>query len=137
MTDPVPCPTCGSLVPEGRIQLTKLDRREAHSKSEKDAVRLSAELEFRELTGIRPPANKKAAGALWWTPLREIAELANWSEARARDLVHAAVKKLQAGQLTISDPNSILKTARALTGSQAKLPERQVSDREFLEQLRK
>ena len=136
MTSRVPCPTCGSLVSADRIKPLS-HRLSEKSKSDTDAVRAMVEEEFRQLTGLQPPTNGKAAGTLWWTPLREICQLANWSPARAEQLVSAAVKKLQAGQLTISDPNSILKTARALAGSQAKLPERQVSDREFLEQLRR
>lgn len=128
------CPTCGSRVrPEKLAHVPGAVL--AIPKSDKDRVRNSVESLFVELTGLRPPADKKAAGRLWWAPLREMCELASWNEARAKDILYAAVKQLQAKSLTISDPNSILKTCRALAGSQARLPQRKQSAAEFLEGL--
>jgi len=84
---------------------------------EKDTLRKRLEDRFCEMTGLQHPRNvtqreRRAAGSMWYTPLREIAELANWNEHDALSLLEATVKHLL-GQVTISAPNSIIKTARA------------------------
>lgn len=91
--------------------------------SAQDALRKALELQFCELTGIPQPktetkAQKRAAGSLWFAPLREMAELAAWNEHDALSLLEASVKHLR-GQVTISNPNSLLKTARAIAAGTA------------------
>jgi len=88
-----------------------------------DALRKALELKFCELTNIPRPktetrAQKNSAGSLWFAPLREIAELAAWNEYDALSLLEASVKHLR-GQVTISNPNSLLKTARAIAAGTA------------------
>ena len=89
----------------------------------KNALRLQLEEHFAAKTKLpRPPTNtikqKKSAGALWWTPLREIAELVEWDVVRAEKLIDLTVDHFRRSKLTIANPNSIVKTAGAiLTGN--------------------
>jgi len=88
-----------------------------------DALRKALELKFCELTNIPRPkteteSQKKSAGSLWFAPLREIAELAAWNEHDALSLLEASVKHLR-GRVIISNPNSLLKTARAIAAGTA------------------
>ena len=87
--------------------------------SQKDQIRKALELHFADVTGLpRPKTNtqkqKRAAGTLWWGPLREIAELCEWNEKRAKTLVSLTVNHLREGDCTIASPKSIEKTARAV-----------------------
>jgi len=86
-----------------------------------NAVRKALEEEFIKVTGLSPPTGttakaQKAAGTLWWQPLREIAVLTNWNQNQGVSLIRVSVKRMREGKLTISDPNSILKVARAIMG---------------------
>jgi len=85
----------------------------------KNAIRAQLEAHFCAKTKLPPPRNKtarekKTAGALWWGPLREIAELCEWDAARAEKLICLTVDRLRSGKMTIANPNSILKTATAI-----------------------
>ena len=85
----------------------------------KNAIRAQLEAHFCAKTKLPPPRNKtarekKTAGALWWGPLREIAELCEWDAARAEKLICLTVDHLRSGKMTIANPNSILKTATAI-----------------------
>lgn len=80
-------------------------------------VRKSLEVYFIEVTKLPSPktktaAQKKSAGALWWMPLREIAELTEWDETSGKVLIHQAIERLN--DMTVSNPKSILKTAQAI-----------------------
>ena len=85
----------------------------------KDEFRESIARHFSELAGIPHPElhtekQRKEAGRLWFAPIREICSLANWKERHAKGLMNAAFMRLNG--LTVSDPNSILKTCRAIAG---------------------
>jgi hypothetical protein len=83
-----------------------------------DPLRKSLEVHFSAVTKLPPTraitaSQRKAAGRLWWAPLREIAELCEWDEEKAKRLISETVREMRNSRLTISDPNSILKPARA------------------------
>jgi len=61
---------------------------------------------------------KKAAGERWWQPLRRIAELADQDLVRGTGLIDAALQRLEG--LTVSAPQSILKTVEFLVGEEAR-----------------
>jgi hypothetical protein len=80
-------------------------------------IRRQLEQHFSSVTGLPQPkassvAEKRSAGALWWAPLREIAELCAWDSSRATQLIDATLAHLR-GTCTIASPKSILATARA------------------------
>ncbi len=82
-------------------------------RAQQNAIRKAVGEHFQEVTHLKPPAtNAKALGRLWWSPIREICVMAEWDVNRAKQLISSAVIKLEG--MTISDPNSILKTCRAL-----------------------
>ena len=87
-------------------------------KEHQNAVRKAVVEHFQEKTNLHPPTNGGAKGVakLWWAPIREICGLVEFDERRAIALVDAAL--LQLKSLTVSDPNSILKTARAIAAQQ-------------------
>lgn len=71
---------------------------------------------FCELTGRSAPARstikeRKAAGEMWWQPLRHIRDQANGQSDKVLKL---AVQKMRADNLTIYSPKSVEKTAIAL-----------------------
>jgi len=87
------------------------------ARSERDKARDLLQEHFIRRTKLPPPrdateAQKKEAGRLWWTPLREIGDLAGWNVHDGERLIDRALEALDG--LTISDPNSIIKTARSL-----------------------
>lgn len=91
---------------------------------------------FASRTGLPVPAprtatQQKAAGALWYAPLREMLELAGGDVPKAKRLIDDALTKLEG--LTISDPNSILKTARAIAAEGIRGPSS--DDREQIERV--
>lgn len=68
-------------------------------------------------TGLPPPkaSNQtqiKAAQKLWWGPLDEIFELSGEDVDIGKGLIDLSIEKLNG--MTISDPNSIIKTARSV-----------------------
>jgi hypothetical protein len=70
---------------------------------------------FVERTGISgPPRDFKAANRLWTTPIYRIGELVDFDIPGAEKLVDLALQRLKG--LTVSDPNSILKTATSIAG---------------------
>ena len=84
----------------------------ARTLSEKNEVRAGLEDEFRKRTDLEPPENAKSAGALWWKPLRSIANLVEWHEDQGRWLIAESVKRMRGA--TIKSPKSILSTARSI-----------------------
>ncbi len=71
---------------------------------------------FCRLTGLGPPSGGRELDTRWRRPLREMADLAGWDEARAEELIAKAVTKLRSGGCVIADPRSILRTYRAMAG---------------------
>lgn len=73
---------------------------------------------FCDLTGIGPPRmatprDKRQAGELWWTPLRDIANLVDCDVGKAEELMRATWQRLE-GKVTVSSPRSLVKTATAI-----------------------
>jgi hypothetical protein len=88
------------------------------SRETQNAVRKRLELYFRSRTSLQPPKRKSEAGELWWSPLREIAELAGWDAARATAVIDECLNRAR-NTFQVSSPKSILKTARAVIAEQA------------------
>jgi hypothetical protein len=91
----------------------------ASKHQQQNAVRLALEIHFSTVSALPRPKTDSAkqrtsAADAWYQPLREIAELAEWDEPAAKDLISRAIDRLQERELTISSPRSILKTAQAL-----------------------
>ena len=91
------------------------------TKEEKMAFRAELVKYFRQQTGLPAPLMKtqgqlKETQRLWWSPLDEVANLAKWDLETAKEIIDQALTKL--GDLTISDPNSTIKTVRAVYGQQ-------------------
>ncbi len=84
-----------------------------------DAIRAELERTFSAVTHIPPPktntqAEKRKAGARWWAPLREMAELTDWDAERGSELIRVACERMIADGLTIAAPQSILNVAIAV-----------------------
>lgn len=77
-------------------------------------VRTLARQYFEEQTRLKMPsaAKKKTLATLWWNPIREICDLAGDDLNMVKRIMNLALQRMEG--LTISDPNSILKTARAV-----------------------
>ena len=85
--------------------------------SAQDTTRRALREHFTSVTGLPPPQeSSKAAGAAWYAPLRNIAEMAVWDRDVGCELITAAVARLDGEHLTIADPRSIVKTAAAILG---------------------
>jgi hypothetical protein len=70
---------------------------------------------FVERTGVSgPPRDFKAANRLWTTPIYRIGELVDFDIVKGETLVNLALQRLK--DLTVSDPNSILKMATRIAG---------------------
>jgi len=95
-------------------------RRESAVTRERSAVRRAIQEHFQTQTGLTMPAGNKRRGlaSQWWNPIREICALSGWDVHKAQELVDQSLKRLDG--LTVSDPNSILKTARAIAAEGAK-----------------
>jgi hypothetical protein len=99
----------------------KKNEKEKREPTGKNAVKAELQEHFCAVTGLPGPSlkskgQKRSAGALWWNPLLEIAEWFDYDVGRAKANITAAVGRLRRIEYLISDPNSILKTARALVG---------------------
>lgn len=91
--------------------------------SGKNAVRKALEKYFIAKTKLPRPQmetakQKRTAAERWWQPLRRIAELTDQDIVRGTKLIDAALQRLEG--LTISAPQSILKTAIAIIGERAR-----------------
>ena len=81
-----------------------------------DQLKTALVEKFCELTGLSPPLldtakQKRSAGALWFGPLVQLAGECDKDVERTARLMGWAVCKMDGDELTISSPNSILKTA--------------------------
>jgi hypothetical protein len=95
-------------------QNSEKKRAQSAEQRQHNAAQTAVREHFERRTGLHMPETGKRTGiaTLWWNPIREICGLVDWDVGRAVRLVDATIDRL-AG-LTISDPNSIVKTARAL-----------------------
>ncbi|MGH2619287.1 MAG: hypothetical protein ACRDHG_01785 [Anaerolineales bacterium] len=81
---------------------------------------------FATLTSLSRPEPKTSAECaaeqrLWWTPLREILQMVEGRATDAEALLQEAFARLtdRADPLTVASPNSLLKTARAISAEVA------------------
>ena len=107
--------------PTGRLEETRIEKKKdgepsspVLSRDDQNNVRSHAEGVFKTVTGLEPPVRKKEAGELWWTPLRELCELAQWKPEWVERLIRRAIDELAAGAYNIGSPKSLLKTARSI-----------------------
>jgi hypothetical protein len=89
-------------------------RAQSAEQRQHNAAQTAVREHFEHRTGLHMPETGKRTGiaTLWWNPVKEILGMVDWDVGRAVRLVDASLDKLEG--LTISDPNSILKTTRAL-----------------------
>ena len=115
------------------------DSRTKSVRSGNNRVRKALEEQFINSTRLKPPVmntikQKKAAGELWWSPLREIAELTEQDITRGCALIKLTVRRMRKDRLTISSPKSILNVAKSII---AEGTSQSISGtREFLDELR-
>jgi len=91
--------------------------------SGKNAIRKALEEHFISKTKLPPPltktaSQKRAAGRRWWAPLTRMAELTDWNLTQGIRLIDEARKRLEG--LTVSAPESLLKTAEGIIGDWAR-----------------
>jgi len=87
--------------------------------SAKNQTRKDLEQHFSDLTGLPVPkkdtqGQRKSAGSLWWSPIREMAELCEWNRERSMQLMDLTVAHLKKSGMTVSSPKSIVNTAKAV-----------------------
>lgn len=127
------------LIKKDSLISTK-DLRSKTKRNTNNRVRKALEEQFTDSTRLKsPPMNtmkqKKAAGELWWAPLREIAELAELDILRGQSLIRRTVEQMRKDKLTISSPKSIVNVAKSII---AEGTGRSISGaREFLNDLRR
>ena len=92
------------------------ERRVSPEQRKRKAVERGAREHFERATGISIPEKGKrsALGTLWWNPIREICGLVEHDMPQVNRLIDESLVRLKG--MTVSDPNSILKTARAIAG---------------------
>ncbi len=119
--------THGSRGEERRGDIEEEEKKDSRSnernrtKSFKDKIRGEIADHFSETTGLSLPElntakQKKAAGSLWFTPIREICDLVEWRKDDAQALVDAAIARMDEDKLTIANPISILKVCQSIVG---------------------
>ena len=75
---------------------------------------------FLTKTGLPSPRDEvKMMQKLWWSPIDEILKFSGGVDT-AQDVIDRSVTRMRVKELSISDPNSILKTARAIYGEMNK-----------------
>lgn len=74
---------------------------------------------FISASGVKLPTRKTDV-KFWWSSIRELYNLADKDIEVATKLIEYSIKKLRADELTISDPNSLIKTARATMAARAR-----------------
>ena len=88
----------------------------AHKPTKND-IRLLAEQTFTKITRLPKPTSQKELGVRWWTPLREICELAHWDAATVEILIDKSLAFMRKEKLSVYAPASILNAARATVAS--------------------
>ena len=82
------------------------------SAKDRNEIRSALQQHFEMLTRISAPTNNRSAGALWWKPLKEIADLCEWDADKARWVIEESVKRLKG--VTIKSPKSLFNTALSI-----------------------
>ena len=80
----------------------------------RDAAQTAVREHFEHKTGLTllTGNNRKGIASQWWNPIKELLTMTDYDVGRATALVDAALLRLEG--LTVSDPHSLLKTARSL-----------------------
>jgi hypothetical protein len=104
--------------------LPVLKKERSPEQRERDGIQTTVREYFERKTGLAQPAGteRKGVAALWWNPIREICTLVEWDTGAAMRLMDATLARLDG--LTVSDPHSIVKTARALVAERSRKPAR-------------
>jgi len=94
-----------------------------------NAIRAELEAAFRDVTKLSAPATKtdkqrKAAGAMWYGPIREIAELVGWNAERGVTLIQDTCERMMADGLAIVAPKSIVRMAASVHAESLRPPAR-------------
>ncbi len=124
--DHVKCPVCHSIYKLLEEYMTTAEEAPQNSRpngKEQNFIRGQLEQYFSKISNIPLPIPKteKQKGqvrARWWTPLREIAEIAHWDQQEGERLIAEAFNHLREKGFLIEAPQSILKTVRALAAGQ-------------------
>ncbi|MFA5636901.1 MAG: helix-turn-helix domain-containing protein [Anaerovoracaceae bacterium] len=89
-------------------------RGDAAKSRKQRAVRKAVHAYFVDETKLTIPKGltNTRKGSLWWNPIRELCELCEYDLGEAKAMIDECLRRLQGK--TISDPNSIIKTARAV-----------------------
>jgi len=124
--DHIQCPVCHSVykfLEEYLRSAEEIPQGDQLNGKAKNAIRGQLERHFSDISNIPMPMpktekQKGEARVRWWTPLREIAELANWNQRDAESLIEQSFKHLRSKGFLIEAPQSILKTASALAAGQ-------------------
>ena len=109
--------------PDSDSEVDTAPDKRARASSGKNAVRKALEVYFVRKTKLPAPLRKtakqrRAAAERWWQPLRRIAELTRWDIPRGKKFIDAALIRLEG--LTISAPQSIVKTVEAIVAEWAR-----------------
>jgi len=115
-------PTIPETTPETTSTTSRRDasasqpRRAAVSAEERQrrAIRTAVRVHFEAESGLTIPSAGKSnhLGALWWGPIRKICEINDYDLVASKEMVSDALERLR--DVTVTDPNSIVKTCRAL-----------------------
>lgn len=97
----------------------EIPQTEPRKPSERQTAIKTLEEGFSKLSNIPLPKRgtakeKSAAASTWWNPLGETWELCGKNTAAASKLIEASYKKLIGEGMTVSSPQSLVKTATAL-----------------------
>ncbi len=124
--DHIQCPVCHSVyefLEEYLRSAEEIPQNSRPNGRDQNRIRAGLEQHFSAISNIPMPMpktekQKGEARVRWWTPLREIAELANWNQREAESLIEQSFKHLRDKGFLIEAPQSILKTVRALAAGQ-------------------
>lgn len=93
---------------------------EPEKPTRKEIERMRAELVrvFLIKTGLTAPKTDKphikGTQKLWWSPVEDMLCEGGWQYGKVEEALAVAIKRMAGDGLTISDPNSILKTVRSV-----------------------
>jgi hypothetical protein len=124
--DHIQCPVCHSIykfLEEYMVAAEEAPQNARPNGKEQNFIRGQLEQYFSKISNIPVPMPKteKQKGQVrtrWWNPLREIAELADWNQQRAEDLMARSYKHLNGNGIFVEAPQTLIKTIRAMAAGQ-------------------
>ena len=108
------CPNCEHAFNPAKAEKRRRKPDTDEPKYPQNKVRKIAELAYREVRKTELPTNAKAQGKLWWTPLMSLSRMAGWSPIRVTVLIWATDQRMRRDNLTVTDPNSMVKVANSV-----------------------